>query len=344
MLLSRLPRVLSILTLALITIASDVQIQRVQAQQDDRVFGGGRFLKRIRDEINNAAKSKAEKNKREKADKAKKAEAKKQPTPASRNGNTFGLNRTPMPSTNNRPLAAREQDRSNDFDPYPNRQSRQLDISRLPAGITRSAPAPTLGFGMLVTQKGDRLVVSQLDPKGNARKAGIKVGDEIVSGGGVEFTSVEEFNEISDILKAGDQLEFEISRRGKGDKLMISFGEDEDDPEALAAGRAPGPARPAINTQNNFSFVPEPDSKTGSGLRSVIDSPQQPAQRTGNLWQGTSSERAQVTELRSIIQRQQFEINRLRQELQRAQQQRQPVGLGRRLPGPSLSGPTKSNR
>ncbi len=195
---------------------------------------------------------------------------------------------------------------------------------------------------MLVEDRKDHLVVTQLDPAGNAREAGIRVGDQIISGGGVEFGSVEEFNEIVDILKPGDQLEFEIKRGRDDDKLIIAFGEAPEPDEAIED--QPAPAKPSlnsqVNTKDNYSFLPEPETnRRSSGLHSVLDSPLRAQPRPNNDFQPTQKQSVGQTQLQSTIQQQQQEIERLKRELQRIKQQSgTAIGSGMRN-GPSLSGP-----
>jgi serine protease Do len=69
------------------------------------------------------------------------------------------------------------------------------------------------------------LVVQRVDPSGAAAAAGIRAGDVIISVGGVEIRREEDLTSIVDIMHAGDQIEFQILRRGKPEKVMVQFGD-----------------------------------------------------------------------------------------------------------------------
>ena len=337
-----------IATVSLTGFASSVD---AAPQQDNRLFGGGRFLRRLRNEIT------GDKDKQKEPTPADKKQTAKSPTPAPKPNvqkpslpkfsNPF--NRTPLPAqAKNRNAAPTPADAPKRNTPAMNASrltrpaANQRDISLSAGRPARSAAKPTLGFGMLVEDRKDQLVVKQLDPAGNARKAGIRVGDQIISGGGVEFGSVEEFNEIVDILKPGDQLEFEIKRGRDDDKLIIAFGEAPESEESIEDQPASvnAPLTSQVNTKENYSFLPDKNTnRRSSGLHSVLDSPLRAQPRPGNDFQITPNQTVGQTQLQSTIQQQQQEIERLKRELQRIKQQSgDAIGSGT-LNGPSLSGP-----
>ena len=82
------------------------------------------------------------------------------------------------------------------------------------------------GFEMVVQSPREGVfVVTGVRPGGNAAEAGIQRGDRVTSIGGVELQSMTEYDEITKSMGGGDQLEFEIVRRDKKDKMLVQFGE-----------------------------------------------------------------------------------------------------------------------
>ena len=155
----------------------------------------------------------------------------------------------------------------------------QASINRLPKSSatvdadsipTRSNAKATLGFGMLVELENDKLYVSRLEPDGNAANAGVRVGDRLVAGGGIDFESLSDYNGVGDILEDGDQLEFELERNGREKETMIVFGKAPEDQAAADEGSvqkdSTGQTNPRrsllaprvdqITTSSNSSFLP----------------------------------------------------------------------------------------
>jgi hypothetical protein len=139
---------------------------------------------------------------------------------------------------------------------------------------------------MQVVEKSDQYVVAQVTPGGNAAKAGILRGDLIVKFAGADLGSIEEYNEISKILGEGDQIEIQVSRRGKKAELTVQNGElpqlPEPSEEEVASNSSysrltDSTSRPQLESKSasnsQFEFVPK--SGSSSGLRSVLEqSPQ----------------------------------------------------------------------
>jgi len=257
-----------ICTIALATIVfQSMNAQSVDAQE--RMFGNGRFLKRVFGDL------------------APQSELAKAPTPAAEAKKGQLQSKQPTatrrPSQNTQPTLARQSLRSRSGAPRSVQPARSdanhASINRLPkasatadaASIpTRSNAKATLGFGMLVQLQNDKLYVSQLDPKGNAAMAGVRVGDQMVAGGGIDFESLADYNGIGDILEDGDQLEFELERNGRAKEMMIVFGKASEGQAATVEGiiqsesaRETRPRRSMqapiveqINTRANSSFLP----------------------------------------------------------------------------------------
>ena len=86
-------------------------------------------------------------------------------------------------------------------------------LAVLRQGTTTKSP-PILGLGVVLRERNQRMVIESVTAKTGAEKAGIQIGDEIVT---VDQTKVASRNAISRILlrhKPGDTIQVEI-RRGK---------------------------------------------------------------------------------------------------------------------------------
>ena len=170
----------------------------------------------------------------------------------------------------------------------------------------KSAIATRTGFGLtLDTNRDDELFVASVVPGGNAAKSGIRRGDTILEIGGVEATSVEEYDQISKAMSGGDQMEFRFERHGQTDKVLVAWGEapDVENLETTDLGPAPGkdttsPSRPK---ERNYDFVPP------AGGKSVLD---------GTPVRGNPvSSNSQVQQLSRTVQQQNQTIRQLQGEL-----------------------------
>ncbi|MFK7766539.1 MAG: PDZ domain-containing protein [Mariniblastus sp.] len=326
--------------------------------QDDRMFGGGRFLRRLTGRSEEPQpKPKSAQPKKAAPKSSARPGSGKAPTPARKPGSAP----TPAkPSTTNRPTSMnRTPNRLPKPATNPNARvgsgvkSTIGDAeTNLPPASTRSAKKPTMGFGMLIETRGKDMIVTQIDPKGNAQDAGVRRGDIVLAAGGVDLESIDEFNGITEILGQGDQLEFKISRRGKTEKKLIQFGEPPKEGEVTTAKppeTAPGPKT------GKYDFVP----KSGSGLRSVMQgdlqtTPRQ-SQARGQLSPNQNSpvtaSRAPSSVVNQTIEQQRRQIERMQREIQRLRQSQsggssviEPATSssgGIIFEGPALSGPKK---
>lgn len=295
-------------------------------------FGRGRFLKRLREEINEAKKN-VSKQKQKQA--ARQKQARKQnartPTPAnprsrqpqrpfeqlnpyqrptSQSASGRYPSRAPQSRTPNSPIPNQRAVPSNYRRPAPPRNSSSNSVSR------RGSRS---GFGMEVSKRRDRIVVSKIDPRGNAAEAGLRSGDIILEIGGLEVENVEDFDEFTKILGEGDQMEFKFSSRGKERTAIVSFGE---------VAEVPQEPIPSFVPSNGNDFAPP--SRTGSSRsssRSIMD------RGTGSY---ATTQNSNIQSLQRIIEQQRLEIDTLRAELVRLRQQ---IPLNRRNAGTSLNGP-----
>ena len=318
------------LKLTLICAFTTIAFQSLGMQSTDaqeKMFGNGRFLKRVFGDLIPQSKPTP------RPDLNAAAKPGQLPTPAKR------------PSQTATPTLANKNTRPRTSDPRSIQPARSVDnrstTNRLPKSAaaggpdvmpTRSDAKATLGFGMMVRSKNDKLYVAQLDPKGNAASAGVRAGDQLISGGGVEFESVADFNGIAGVLEDGDQLEFSVKRGGRDKDMMIVFGKAsaeqagemlEGSFESSKATRKTSqrstiqrPAVNQINTQSNNSFMPNRRNVQTTPNRSFSNSDRQSTGRSGTS---------------QTIRSQQEEIQRLRYQLD----QRQGSGG----PAPSLRVP-----
>lgn len=253
---------------------------------DDRTFGNGRFLRRLRDDVVKRTKLEPKKKEEGKDPTPAKRPAKGEPTLATRPSKA-------MPAQNRRPSAA-------------------------PTAAAKNSKELSNGFGMQIESRNDQLIVTKTDARGNAVEAGVRNGDIVVGAGGVEIKSVEELQEITKILGNGDQLEFEISRRGQEKKVLIQFGEAPEESEVVVSK----PKTPAKQV-SNYNFLPEPaEPKTGN-FRSVLNdsTTRREINRTPqSVTQPPAATRLNNADPQLIIDQQRRQIEQLRREVQRLQQ------------------------
>jgi hypothetical protein len=157
------------------------------------------------------------------------------------------------------------------------------------------------------------LVVSHVDPKGNAYKAGVRRGDRILELGGIEASDEREFQEIEAAMADGDQLELKLSRGGKENTVLVLYGED----GVASSGDAERNTESVSADQNAFSERPAtydfaPPAADGT-LRSVLDNP--PARQPVDAASNQVFDR-QVRNMSETIAKQRVIIQRLQEENQ----------------------------
>jgi hypothetical protein len=312
-------------------LATTVLCGSAAAEYQDRMFGNGRFLRRLRDDITGNSTPKKPTPVKSSAKQPKS----KAPTPIRKPSSAKSKVPTPIVGSGK---VSTSKTRTNKSPASP-----IAGPSSATNQAKRSTKKSTIGFGMLLETRGEAIVVTQVASKGNASDAGIKAGDVIQGAGGVDLTSLEEFNEISTILGQGDQLEFNVVRRGKKKDILIQFGTAPDEGEIAKT--------PAPKKKNDYSFVPQGVDKSQAGLRSVM---KQPAQLNRPSSIQRPSQRNQVDSFQSsqqqrIIKEQQLKIQQMQREIKRLQQRSQVAPMAVPTPaqrpgktilqGPSLSGP-----
>ena len=314
---------------------------------DDRRFGNGRFLKRLRDEV--TERTKPDPKKKENAKKPTKADprskgtnAKNAPTPAKRSAKG-----APTPAA--RPSAqASQRNRPSVANPYgQQRPASAAAAVKSKNDIRKETQQLSQGFGMQIQSRGEQLVVTKTDSRGNAAEAGVRKGDVVLSAGGAAIGSVEELEEITKILGKGDQLEFEVARKGQKKKVLIQFGEAPEEDEVVITK----PETPAKQV-SNYDFLPAPAEPSASSLRSVLnDNSLQSGQRTPAnvnriprpILLAKPAPRQSVSETQAMVEQQRLQIQQLQREIEllRRQTQSNSAGQGTGWSSPRLNGPAK---
>ena len=236
------------------------------------------------------------------------------PTPAARPANrqvqTPNRARTPQQRQSAQPNVA-----TRPLPPIKNRA--QAGTNRNAAANPRPIQPATIsaakGFGVIVQMaKNSDLVVTRVHPQGNAVKAGLRPGDIVKTVGSVKLTSVEEYDQITKGLGAGDQMEFEVVRRGRPEKALVQFGTAPKPSEVAAT--SPAPAMTAPDQVANYSPAEL------NGVPSVLDNSSQPAARVSSLPQGAPSvvavQNANEARLNRTIESQRAKMERMEQELE----------------------------
>lgn len=131
-----------------------------------------------------------------------------------------------------------------------------------------------LGITLRELGTGDQakgLLIEKINERGFGAKSGLRKGDLIVGIGGIDARSEEEFNSISSVMRAGDEIEFEVNRKGKTQKIQVQFG---DAPDA-------GP---------DLEFNPSPSNGGAGGSIGDLNmdlSQSAPVDHIASLWSGS---------------------------------------------------------
>lgn len=163
---------------------------------------------------------------------------------------------------------------------------------------------------MELEMNSDKVIVTKLDSKGNARKAGLKKGDVIHKAGGVQLGSLEEFEEITKILGQGDELEFGIESRGKKSDISIQFGKLTEKPTDASTIQP--------KKDNDYSFVPGGADKTPTRLHSVLGQLKENVSQLKPTGKQTNSrpsnEQQTIEQQRRQIEQMQLQIQQLKRQ------------------------------
>lgn len=201
--------------------------------QQRRVFGQGRILQRLKNDIFGTPTPKYQ--------------------PQRKPNSKTAKGRTPTPA---KPKSTAEKTQNNKqlFQPNAVAGNGKTPPRGNPLETKRFGSGTDFGMSIDENKSGD-LVVTRVHPTGNAAKAGVRQGDLVLEAGGAEITSPEELKSIIEILKQGDQLEFKIKNRaGKSQDILIAYGTE-----------------PELDAEEVSSTAPTAPAPKSSGMRSVLD-------------------------------------------------------------------------
>ena len=279
-------------------------------------IGRGRLLKKFRDDIfgppvNKAqvaqekallAQQKLEASRKAQLEKQKRAATARQPTPIGTGS-----------KASNQQTARGAQPTKTPRPPYRPTQPAPKTVSN------RSNQAPKRGFGLLMVEKNEKLIVSQIDPNGNAAGKGFRPGDVITAIGGVEVDTTVAFDEIAEILSDGDSIEIAYQRGGKTEEVQVSYGEAPNPEESggVAIEGSVEPSGTLARTQRTADFAPP---------RQAVSSQQSSRNQRPTFGAATRPRSpSQVEQLNSVVRQQSQKIQSLENELRALRQQRGSV-------------------
>lgn len=267
-------------------------------------IGRGRILKKIRDDLFGSPEERA----REEA--ARKAEIQKKKQEAARRAQLDAQRRS---QTGRQPTPIRGQQQQ----PRANSQGRNpLAAPEIPRARNASNTPARKGFGFTITEKDEEIVITNVAPGGNASEAGLRRGDVIKGIGGVEVDSKKAFNEIAEILNAGDTIEVSYRRGKQTNDVQIAYGDaPEVDEESGNAGLS----------------APSDDSGVARGGRSVLSQ---------------DSTTRQLEQLNRTVIEQQRVIEQLQNQIRQMQQTGAPGAIAppNRSSNSILQSPSSSRR
>ncbi len=254
--------------------------------QDDKLIGNGRLLRRLRNEAIQKFQPNPKDSKQSSKTKKDNSRDKvptlvgprptgKVPTPALKSN--YASKSASKPSPVASPTMASRADASS-IRPPVTKNATESSTNPSPGSLllskpNRTASKPKTGFGMKLELIADKFTVTKVDTRGNAHEAGLQKGDLILQVGGITLGSLEEFEEITKILDQGDQVEFSFERRGEKSDVTIQFGVTPVENDLANSSQ--------LKAENDYSFVPEGDDNSQTGLHSVLSQPQPSANRSG---------------------------------------------------------------
>ena len=245
------------------------------------------------------------------------------PTPVTRNSNT--QQRTPTQRT---PTAASSYQRQRTTPRAPSAgatPARSISTrgtsSSAAASHTPATRSQRNGFGFQISLAGsDRLVASSIERNGNAAEAGLRRGDQIIEIGGIEASTVEEFDEISKIMGQGDEMEFKIRRSGKVQTLSVRYGQLpklEDVEASNSSSVTESNSSSSSSSAQRYDFAPPRSSGTqnGGGIKSSnsVLSPTSSSSTRSTI--RSSQAQGQIEVMGKTIREQNLQIEKLQQEL-----------------------------
>ena len=164
------------------------------------------------------------------------------------------------------------------------------------------------GFGITLRTHGKKVIVSKIDKDGTAARAGIQQGDIVKSIASLPMSNPADVKQFSEVLKAGDQVEFEIVRRGKEEKVLVSFLRN---------------MQPDLEPHGVERQVAEAP---------LLPSPAEAPARSPSRNRTSSRQRSEVEELRELVRMQRQVIAELQARVRRLEQSTDTTGPTLALP------------
>ena len=300
---------LRILLVAVIMITANSFTENADAQSRRP-----RFFQKIKDDLFGGSQAQQQSQKKAQQDAAAKQQQSRQQQARGRQANqSSGRVPTPVSQSGRAPVPAKKSsiygNRNNSTSSRDSKTS--LSFGDTPKNVRPATRSKRNGFGFQIALSSkEKLIVSSVDRGGNAEEAGLRRGDQILEIGGIEATSVEEFDEIAKVMGQGDEMEFKFGRSGRDKKVNIRFGQlpEMEDIKDLETAKT--------TDEKRYDFAP-PSSNDFKGSKSVLDrsterNPMQPVSANFN-----DKSRQQIQFLNQRIVEQNQQIRKLQQEIQR---------------------------
>ena len=203
------------------------------------------------------------------------------------------------------------------------RSWRQLEKPVAPHAETKRSgqdPAPKRsgqieGFGVNLRMKGKQATITRVQKSSTAAEAGLKQGDIVKSIGSLPIDSIEDAEQFAEVLKPGDQLEFELLRRGKETKMLVSYLRVAEENKAPSTSldkskvdrdfSAPGDFTSKGKADDEVSFLEDPNVNVSSRTQSILSKSEL----------NISDNQNEVEKLREVVAMQKQIINGLTQRL-----------------------------
>lgn len=299
-------------------------------QDDDRLFGQGRFLRRIRERFSGpqyppkpppTAGDFLASSKRDSRSSGRYSTkpSKKDDRQAGRSDWSSDRDRSDAETRNRKSKRSKQEQTAKESKKKTNEH--KLIVLRSPDRVDDS------GFGMELILSRDRMIVGAVQSGGSAEEAGIREGDELNSVGGAAIETVRDFDEIASLLKAGDRVEFGMVRKKKSRDVVVEF-QGRSQPDKDEEPRAPTPADPRAEVRRRQAIDLDTAPEWYPEVQGVVQAP-------------SIAPNSGVESNQQIIRDQQEEIAMMKRELERLRAQTKSASIleGQGSAGSIESGP-----
>lgn len=188
-------------------------------------------------------------------------------------------------------------------------------------------------FGITVRMRGKYLTIYRVKRSGTADAAGIEIGDTLLSVGEIPMQRPADIEQLDEVLKAGDQVEFEIVRKGKKSKKLVAFK------RVASLESSPKDADEIDEAQEPLTLEPTPAGPmpldaNSDGTKETI------GYRDFEKTDQVDALRKQIESQQQIIERLEWRLNQLEQIRKPANSVAPPARRGTAQQGPILLPPT----